>query len=62
MDLDSVIRGKLGEAYALSPWTEGKLDEMIQLINDYAEEKYQQGYLAALADVQNMVKNVSYGA
>ena len=62
MDLDSVIRGKLGEAYAMSPWTEDKLDEMLQLISDYADKKYRQGYQAALADAQTVAQNVSYGA
>ena len=61
MDLDSVIRGKLGEAYAMSLWAEDKLDEMIQLISDYAEEKYRQGYQAALADAQTVAQNVCYG-
>ncbi|SDZ77093.1 hypothetical protein [Selenomonas ruminantium] len=62
MDLDSVIRGKLGEAYAMSPWTEDKLDEMLQLISDYAEEQYNKGYQAALVDAQSVAQNVSYGA
>lgn len=62
MNLDSVIRGKLGEAYAMSPWTEDKLDEMLQLIGDYAEEQYNKGDRAALADAQSIAQNVSLGA
>ncbi len=62
MNLDSVIRGKLGEAYAMSPWTEDKLEEMLQLIGDYAEEQYNKGYQAALADAQSIAQNVSLGA
>ena len=40
VNLDLMIRTKLGEAYAMSPWTEDKLDEMLQLIEDYAEQRY----------------------
>ena len=62
MNLDSMIRGKLGEICALSPWTEDSLDEMIQLIDAYAKEKYQEGYRDALEDAQTLVERVSLGA
>ena len=42
MDLQVVIRGKLGEAYAMSSWTEGRLDELIHLIDAYARQQYEQ--------------------
>ena len=61
-NLDAEIRGKLGEAYAMSPWTEEKLDELIRLVMDYADERYQQGYMAALTDVCDAAERVSYGA
>ena len=50
MNLDAMIRGKLGEICALSPWTEDSLDEMLELIDAYAKEKYQEGYHDALED------------
>ena len=61
-NLDAEIRGKLGETYAMSPWTEDKLEELIGLVTEYAEERYQQGYLAALADACDAAERVSYGA
>lgn len=61
MDLHAVIRGKLGEAYAMSPWTEGRLDEIIHLIDAYAHQQYEQGYQAALTDAQMAARRVSYG-
>ena len=60
MNLDAEIRGKLGEAYAMSPWTEERLDEMIQLIQKYAEESYAKGYQAALADAQVAAERACY--
>ena len=62
MNLDSMIRGKLREICALSPWKEDSLDEMIQLIDAYAKEKYQEGYHDALEDAQMLVERVSLGA
>ena len=59
MDLQAVIRGKLGEAYAMSPWTEGRLDEIIHLIDAYANQQYKQGYQAALTDAQMAAQRVS---
>lgn len=62
MNLDSMIRSKLREICALSPWTEDGLDEMIQLIDTYAKEKYREGYHDALEDAQMLVERVSLGA
>ncbi len=61
MDLQSVIRGKLGEAYAMSPWTEDRLDELIHLIEAYARQQYNYGYQAALTDAQMAAQRVSFG-
>ena len=61
MNLDSMIRGKLGEICALSPWTEASLDEMLELIDAYAKEKYQEGYRDALDDAEMIVERVSLG-
>ncbi len=61
MDLQAVIRGKLGEAYAVSPWTEGRLDDIIHLIEAYGRQQYEQGYRAALTDAQMAAQRVSYG-
>ena len=60
-NLDSMIRGKLGEAFALSPWTKGRLEEMIHLIDAYAAQKYEEGYQAAMMDAQSLAKRVCYG-
>ena len=62
VNLDLMIRTKLGEAYAMSPWTEDKLDEMLQLIEDYAEQRYNEGYKAALVEAKKLAKRVSIGA
>jgi len=62
MNLDAMIRGKLGEICALSPWTEDSLDEMLELIDAYAKEKYLEGYHDALEDAQTLVERVSLGA
>ena len=61
MDLQAVIHGKLGEAYALSPWTENRLDEIIHLVDAYAQQQYEKGYKAALTDAQMAALRVSYG-
>ncbi|BAL83018.1 hypothetical protein SELR_13100 [Selenomonas ruminantium subsp. lactilytica TAM6421] len=61
LNLDVMIRTKLGEAYAMSPWTEDKLDEMLQLIEDYAEQRYKEGYQEAIVDAQSVAQNVSFG-
>ncbi len=61
VNLDLMIRTKLGEAYAMSPWTEDKLDEMLELIEDYAEQKYKEGYQKAIVDAQIVAQNVCYG-
>ena len=61
MNLDSMIRGKLGEICALSPWTENSLDEMLALIDAYAKEKYQEGYRDALDDAEMLAERVSLG-
>ena len=61
MNLDAMIRGKLGEICALSPWTEDSLDDMLALIDAYAKEKYQEGYNAALSDAEDLAERVSVG-
>ena len=61
MDFGAMIRSKLGETCTLSPQSEDRLDEMLKLINAYAQEKYQEGYHAALADAENLAKRVTVG-
>ncbi|WP_037355363.1 hypothetical protein [Selenomonas sp. FC4001] len=60
-NLDAEIRGKLGEAYAMSPWTQGQLEEIIHLVDTYAKQQYEQGYQTALADARMVALRVSFG-
>ena len=52
---------KLGEAYAMSPWTQGHLEEIIHLVDTYAKQQYEQGYRTALADARMAAMRVSFG-
>ena len=52
---------KLGEAYAMSPWTQGRLEEIIHLVDAYAKQQYEQGYQTALADARMAALRVSFG-
>ena len=61
MDLQALVRGKLGEAYAMSPWTQGRLEEIIHLVDAYAKQQYEQGYRTALADARMAATRVSFG-
>ena len=61
MDLQALVRGKLGEAYAMSPWTQGQLEEIIHLVDTYAKQQYEQGYQTALADARMAAQRVSFG-
>lgn len=61
MNYDSAIRGKLGEAYAMSPWTEDKLDELLELLEAYGKQQYDAGYMAALEDAQSAARRATVG-